>query len=465
MPEIILDSSLRVPAECVPLNALGDFQKTIKDKDGEEINLEFYRYDSESNIYIFAKGNMPLLQKHFGHLQWKDLRTRKPMKVASFSYPGGTGLKFSGQLRPNQQEVADSLIQGDGWGQLCAAPRFGKTITMAYLTCHWQQKTLFLCHQQDLSEQIYTSFVKFTNLLDAEFYYEKPIVGIVSKWDDLEKFDVAIMTYQKFVSGKNADEMLEKYRDAFGVVWIDEVHKATATCYSNVVSAFNAAKKHGVSGTIERKNKMHVINEYVIGPVVVEGKSVQLPSTVQIVKTGVTVPYKPGKLFFTYSLNYLTQHEGRNQLILSYMEAYARAGHFIVAATDRSDHCELLAQKMRERGITAQAFHSKLFPKTKSGDKKREQTLQDCRDGTTQILIAQRSMLLGVDVPRWTAFFCTTPSANAPNFYQEICRVRTPFEGKPHAYMVDFVDSHHILEACYKTRHKVYVREGIEIKT
>ena len=73
-------------------------------------------------------------------------------------------------------------------------------------------------------------------------------------------------------------------------------------------------------------------------------------------------------------------------------------------------------------------------------------------------------MVLGLDIPRLTTFFNLTPSSNKPNYYQELSRVRTPFENKLLAYIVDFVDFHPIALGCLKSRKKVYVEQGFEIE-
>lgn len=459
MQKAILEADFRVPAEYVPLEALSDFKKTIKDREGNPINFEFFQYKPECNMYCFARGNIPLLRKHFQFVEWEDIRSRVPMAVSNYTSPAGSGLEFRGSLKPHQLTVANEVIKNYDYGVIEAPPRFGKTILLVYLTCHWRQKTLFLSHQHDLSEQVYKSFVKFTNVIDLEYYLGKPVVGIVEKWSDIDKLDVVIMNYQKFVSGKNADQMLLKFKNSFGVTFIDEVHRATADRYSSVVVNFNSSKRIGVSATPERKSKVHVVNEFTVGPVVVKGEAEQVPATAVVVRTKEVLTLKPGKLFFTLALNYLSKSTNRNRLILKYLKTYADAGYYVIAVTDRTKHCEFLASKMRDYGITAEAFHSKLFKTPQA----REQCLQRCRRGETQVIIAMRSMVLGLDLPRFGAFFNLLPTANGPNYYQEFSRARTPFEGKNHAYLVDFVDNNHILEGCYTAREKVYTAHNIAV--
>lgn len=475
----ILESYLRVPSHMVPMEAFDKFRITLKDSEGEEYDIEFFKYEPQTDTYVFERGDINLIRSVFKDVEIEDRRAIVPMISNNVNTPQGHGLKLtatlrsgymdeqSGEYKPGQTDVAEAIINGDGYGQIKAPPRFGKTITMIGITCLIQQKTLFLSHQVDLAEQAYKSFVKFTNLMDLEYQTGKQVVGIVKKWEDLDKFDVAIMPYQKFVSGKNADEMLEKYKNRFGVVFVDESHKAKADRYSTIVSSFNSRYRIGVSGTTEVKGDYHLINHYSLGPVVAEGFAPQIPCVVYTVETQVEVPYRPSKMFFTNSCTYLSRNFGRTQLQIDLLDAWAKQGHYIIAVSDRTKHINEIVNSLKQRGINAEPFHAKLFPKTKAGQKKREECLNRARSGETQVLVAMRSMVLGLDIPRLTAFFNLQPTSHPQNYYQEFCRVRTPFsEGeynKNLAYIVDFLDDHFLLKNYYKARRKEYVRNNFEI--
>jgi superfamily II DNA or RNA helicase len=458
MDKCVLNSHLVAPSYLVPLNALEAFKATVRDTYAEQdINIDFFHYDAGKDVYLFPRGNMPLLQSIFQHCEFDDQRCVEPMSPDVVKM-----LEFSGSLRPGQQEVIDSLLEeGITYGQISAPPRFGKTITLVNFTTRLKYKTLFLSHQIDLSKQMLNSFYKFTNIVDVEYELNRPVIGIVEDWSDLDRFDIAIMTYQKFVTGTGADEKLEEYRNKFGAVFVDECHKSNAPRYSTIVSAFNAKVRMGVSGTIERKDKLHVINEYILGPTVVEGKADQVPCKVQIVKTGALIPIRAqsNKFFFTQALTHLSKHRDRNELLFKYILSYAQAGHSIMAISDRIDQIQLITKMLTDAGIKAEEYHKSAF-KTK---KQREDCLNRMRRGDTQVIVAQRTMTLGLDIPCMTALFNLLPSANKPNYYQETSRVRTPHPGKEVAYIVDFVDEHFIMEACAKTRMKVYFEHGMEI--
>lgn len=460
MENPILESKLYVPAHLVPVAALERFKATIKDKETEEdINYDFYDYDSLTSCYRFARGNITLINEMFGNLGIEDRRVSVPMSCATTAHEKGFGIQFTGTLKPSQIPFVEKALHYD-YGQYKAPPRFGKTVVMAYLTCKRAQKTLFLSHQIDLSKQALTTFYKFTNVLDLEYQLNRQIVGIVEDWDDLDKFDVAFFPYQKFVNADPA--MFEKYKNHFGAIYIDESHKAATPWYTKVVSSFNAKVRQGFTGTIERKDNLHIVNEFIIGPVMAEGVTSFIPCEVFRIDTGIKLPFSGSnmKMFWSKMQSFFNNNFVRNAIIYSYLEAYAKAGHSIIAVTDRSAQCDEMARRLKSAGYSAEAFHSKRF---KTNKKQREAVLEGMRTGSIQVMIAQRSMVLGLDIPRLTAFFNLMPTANPPNYYQEFNRCRTPFEGKEIAYIVDFVDDHHILVGCWKNRKKLYVKENFKI--
>lgn len=56
--------------------------------------------------------------------------------------------------------------------------------------------------------------------------------------------------------------------------------------------------------------------------------------------------------------------------------------------------------------------------------------LNQARNGEIRVIVAMRSMLTGVNVPRWSAIYEVSPINNRPNVTQECMRVCTPYEGK-----------------------------------
>lgn len=461
MDQIVLNEKLVVPAHYVPFEVFSQFTMTFKNEGEEDYTVQLYSQNEEGGSYSFARGNIPLLQQIFGHVEWIDER-----KIVTAK----NQIKFMKELRPEQKVVIDTIIKNhsrgiNGFGQIDCPPRFGKTVVMCALACHTGLKTLFLCHQDDLSKQAIKTFYDMTNVKELEDELGKKIIGVVEELEDLDKYDICFMTYQKFITKKSFQLLLTNYKDKFGMVLVDEVHKAAADKYSNVINNFNSYYRLGFSGTIERKDQLHVINEFVIGPVIVSGETAQVPCTVYVARTNISLPFQPrpgvkrDKMFFLKMFGFLSDNFERNTYITDYIANFANAGHYCVALTNRVAQADLIASRLVNMGIAAEAFHAKKF----KNPKQKEACLNRCRSGETKVLIAYRTMMLGIDVPRWTAVFNLSPIANAPNVFQEVSRVRTPFPNKVRGYIIDFVDNNMITINCYKARRKEYVKQGFEI--
>jgi len=448
---VLLDK-LYVPTDLVPLQCLSEFMATVRDVDDVDINLSFFEHDYAAGITKFARGDLKLIEKIFGHLNIDDQRVSVPIKIP---------LQFTGKLRPNQEAVAAKILNGGGYGMVSAPPRFGKTVVMTYVTCALGLKTLFLSHQIDLSQQALKTFWKMTNILDIEYDANKQLMGIVEKWEDLDKYEVAFMPYQKFIKSEASWERLRQCRDKFGLVFIDEVHRSNAPQYSKVVSSFNSRWRLGVSATVKIKSGMDIVSQYIVGPIIAKGEAEQVPCQVRIVKTGVIIPFRciNIKKFFLDMLDFLANNDQRNDFIVDYIAAYARNGHYCIAMSERKKMINYIVEGLKKRGVKAQAFHGDIV-KTK---KQREKILENARKGNIEVLVANRSMTLGLDIPRLTTFFNLTPSANKPNYFQDLSRIRTPFENKRMGYIIDFVDFHPICAGCLSSRKAVYKNNNFQI--
>jgi superfamily II DNA or RNA helicase len=208
---------------------------------------------------------------------------------------------------------------------------------------------------------------------------------------------------------------------------------------------------------------MDIVSQFTIGPIIAKGEADQVPCHVKIVKTGIVIPFRCSniKTFFLSIYGFLQAHEGRNRFIADYIEAYAKAGHYCIAVSERLAMLKSITAILKQKGVNVTEFHGDVVGTDKS---LRERILQDARDGKIQVFMANRNMVLGLDIPRLTTFFNLTPTANPPNYYQEMSRVRTPFPNKVLAYIVDFVDYHPIAEGCLKSRKKVYVEHNFDIE-
>ena len=122
----------------------------------------------------------------------------------------------------------------------------------------------------------------------------------------------------------------------------------------------------GVSGTIERKDQMHVVAEFILGPTVAVGVAPQLPCDVYITNTKTQLNIKAkGNFFWVMARKMLATNHRRNQIILNDLRNWASAGHTIIAVTETRDHIDMIVKQLKSEGIAAEGFHSKAFKKEK----------------------------------------------------------------------------------------------------
>jgi len=255
-------------------------------------------------------GEMHLLNKKVGlHSKylddkyWDDQRVIPSMKKYR--------IKFTGKLREYQVDGLKQWLKAK-YGQLEAPPRSGKTIMAVRLTLKLKTRTLILADQGDLLEQMLDSFYEFTDIKDVEFEHKKQLIGIAKNEKDLKRWPIVLSTYQKFIS-KNGKKRLEKISKRFGLVITDECHACAATCFSRVLSAFEAMYRCGLTATPKRKDRLEFITENIIGPVTAKIKTDQVIPKVFVHETG-TKPAREYKLW-TYAMQFLARDKARMEMI------------------------------------------------------------------------------------------------------------------------------------------------------
>lgn len=355
-------------------------------------------------------------------------------------------LKFTGKLFDYQQNPTDEWVDIGG-GVLKAAPRSGKTVMAIYAVTKLKLKTIILASQIDWLQQFMTEFNNNTNHKELNID-NKPVVGLVKKLQDLKRVDVALVTYQTFLS-KSGQKLLAKIRNEFGVLLIDEQHKSNAFRYSQVISKFNARHKFGITATEMRKDGKHEIAKLLIGQVTSEVKTESLKPKLIFYITNL----KPARNYIDWMamISWLTHNRERNMMIVKQACKDLDAGHSIVIPTDRVSHCHALAKAINV------VYDKRIAAAFTAGVKDREKLLNDARSGRIRVVVGIRKMVqIGINVPRWSAIYEIMPISNEPNHYQEIMRVSTPFDGKPEPIVRHFIDDIKIEKSCLNTCMKVY---------
>jgi superfamily II DNA or RNA helicase len=413
----------------------------------------------EEMVVAFNRGDLTKLYKIFADFDIKDERIEVPMKAPlKIKFPDGKTWK-------PYQPGAIQVVSGGDYGLLQAPPRSGKTLMMAADICILRQKSIVFAHQTDLLLQLYDTFEEFTNLKDLRTP-GNPIVGFCEDWEDFEKLDVVLCTKQTFDNVLNRPwaRIIQKM---FGLVAVDEAHFLPGEVYSKLINRFWAKYRRGYTATPHRKDGLDIILDGVMGPPVhqIPREVVGfVPMRVKFINTGVTL----GNMSFVNTITELADHAPRNTILFNHLLEDVKAGHYIIAVTDRKQHGIDMMKRLQGAGVPASVFNGNNHDR-----QHRKAVLGGMRAGDTKVLLVMRSMCTGLDIPRADCFHNLFPSANAVRegefageggYEQQCTRIMTPFEGKKVTWVKDYVDSFAKAYQCLAQRKKTYARLGAVIE-
>lgn len=340
--------------------------------------------------------------------------------------------------------------------------RAHNTVMSTKLICDLNYKTLVLAHQSDLLDQFLGTFKKMTNYQELEKRHGTSLVGICNTMEDYHKYQICLSTYQGFLDNNNGREKLKEIKDLFGLIIVDECHRAPADGYSNVLLALNAMFMLGLSGTPDRKDGKYIVADRIFGKIVHECEVDTLRPNLSMTFTNVE---KKAYKVWTRAMAFLASHEKRNKHIVKQAIKDIEAGHSVLIPVTLTAHADELVrlinknwEKRHGRGNKIALAYTGRIHKSK-----REQLLDTLRNGDFRCCVAMRSMLTGINVPLWSAIYTVIPISNEPNYTQEVTRVLTPLDGKKTPVIRFFLDENWgMCVSCFATCWKTLKGYSIE---
>ncbi|MBI5431911.1 MAG: DEAD/DEAH box helicase family protein [Planctomycetes bacterium] len=248
---------------------------------------------------------------------------------------------FQGELTPVQKQAARALLAHDT-GVFVAPPGIGKTVLGTYMIARRQLSTLVLVHRRPLLDQWVAQLSIFLGVQGREI---GRIGGGASK--PTGRIDVAMI--QGLVRKDSVNDLVARY----GHVIVDECHHVPAVSFERVLAEIKARYVLGLTATPQRRDGHQPILEMQLGParfaVESKGQAATHPFEHRLVVRETAFGLPDGKEAASIQEVYrlLSLDEDRNRLILDDVLGAMREGRFPLLLTERRDHLDLLAARLR----------------------------------------------------------------------------------------------------------------------
>jgi superfamily II DNA or RNA helicase len=387
---------------------------------GKPITLRNYSVIN-NKLIAFPIGRTDLIPKSYKII---DKRSIIPVSMPEFSF----------KLRESQEEIYNILE--DNY-IINAKPGWGKTITALAIIKKLNNKTLIVTHTTKLRDQ-------WAEEIKAGFKFSPSIIGS-------GKFSIhtpiVVSNIQTLV--KHTQEL----RDAFGTIIIDECHHIPASTFQIILDKLSARYKIGLSGTLSRKDKKHMlIFDYISKKVYIPKKENVMEPLIIVYKTNIRIP---GNHLIPWAnrVNELTDRKDYRQVVKSLAIAQAERGHKVLVVSDRIKFLEEVSSDIENSiCITSQTQNQKELE-------------NQLRDGTKNILFGSIGIYKeGISINQISSLVLATTISNEPLIVQLVGRIIRQFEGKLRPEVIDIVLDCPTGRKQFETRLRAYRSEQYEIR-
>jgi superfamily II DNA or RNA helicase len=387
---------------------------------GKPITLRNYSVIN-NKLIAFPIGRIDLIPKSYKIV---DKRSIVPTTIPDFSF----------KLRESQEEIYNILE--DNY-IINAKPGWGKTITALSIVKKLGNKTLIVTHTTKLRDQ-------WAEEIKAGFKFNPSIIGS-GKFST--NTPIVVSNVQTLV--KHVQEL----RDTFGTVIIDECHHIPASTFQVILDKLTSRYKIGLSGTLSRKDKKHMlIFDYISKKVYIPKKENVMEPLIVVYKTNIRIP---GNHLIPWAnrVNELTDRKDYRQVVKSLALAQAERGHKVLVVSDRIKFLEEVSADIENAiCITSQT----------QNQKKLENSL---RDGKKDILFGSIGIYKeGISINQISSLILATTISNEPLIVQLVGRIIRQFEGKLRPEVIDIVLDCPTGRKQFETRLRAYRSEQYEIR-
>jgi superfamily II DNA or RNA helicase len=340
-------------------------------------------------------------------------------------------LRFQGTLTRVQEQAAQALLAHD-IGVFVAPPGVGKTVVGTYLVAARARTTLVLVHRQPLLDQWRAQLSMFLGV-------DPKTIGQIGagKRSPTGRLDVAMI--QSLVRESSVDDLVAGY----GQVIVDECHHVPAVSFERVLSEAKARFVIGLTATPRRRDGLHPILEMQLGPVRFDidprTQAARRPFEHRLIvrETSFAGSMDPALGIQTLYAA-LAADESRNQLIVDDVIHALGEGRSPVLLTERKDHLEVLATRLRPFVRHLVVLQGGMTP---AGRRDVAGWLASIPDTDPRLVLATgRYIGEGFDDARLDTLFLTMPVSWKGTLVQYAGRLHRLHPGKTEVRIYDYVD-------------------------
>lgn len=389
---------------------------------------EFLSTIEEDDLYYLVPSNS------YYKLDWQSIVDDRNYSKLDYE------LQFKGQLRPEQEEAVNKFFIQDRArsGLLQAKPGWGKTFASCNLIVKNNSKTLILVH----TKLLFNQWIE-------ELEQQIPNTSIGKIGDGLFTIgDVTVAIY------KTAYNNIERLRELFSTLLVDEAHKCPADMFSFVVNNINAKVKIAITATPRRKDGKHVyLADYfsTFKVVAEDSRKLAIPS-VTIKQTDFTFVVLDPKRDWARSMNKLCSDKAYQTLIAETAIAYIK-----------QKRCPLIiGERVQMLKDLQTQIPASICVIGESDKEVREDALQNL-GGKYKAILTTKLFDEGISCHRLDTLMLTCPSNNSIQLEQRIGRIERLHPDKQFPLIVDFWLSGGIVSRQQKNRLLWYQQNGYNI--
>jgi len=363
---------------------------------------------------------------------------------------------FHGKLTPIQDKVVETMTEHD-IGVFVAPPGSGKTVVGANLIARRGRSTLVLVHRTQLLEQWIAQLSLFLNLKARE-------IGQVGGGKRKPNGNLDVAMIQSLVRKDEVSDIVATY----GHVIVDECHHLPAVSFERVMREVKARYVAGLTATPQRRDGHHPILQFQLGPTrfIIDAKSMAATRAFDhkliIRNTEFRLSGDAADASIQDIYRQLAQNEPRNQLILDDVIHALEERRSPILLTERRDHLEFFAQKLRGVARNLIILHGGMKTKDRRATIERLRTIPETEERL--LLATGRFIGEGFDDARLDTLFLAMPVSWKGTLVQYSGRLHRKHHAKTEVRMMDYVDRNvPMLARMFEKRMRGYRAMGYSV--